>query len=90
MMNRKTLLKIGEFAKQNKRSPPKEFESILLKLCHGHCLTRRQLSELLRRNAKGLLSRFFTPMVGNGLLRLRHPKKPNRADLAYTSNIRSD
>jgi len=48
-------------------------------------LTRNQLSELLDRNPDGLRSRFLTPMVAHGRLRLRYPDKPNRADQAYTA-----
>jgi ATP-dependent DNA helicase RecG len=80
------LIKTAEFARQNKRLSHKEIESTLLKLCESHWLTRRQLAVLLGRNADALRSRFLTMMVGHGLLRLRYPEKPNRADQAYTKN----
>ncbi len=80
------LIKIAESTRQNKRLTHKEMESVLLNLCQKHWLTRRQLGELLGRNDDGLRSRFLTPMVEHGFLRLRYPEKPNRADQAYTKN----
>lgn len=80
------LVKITEPARQNRRLPPKEIESILLKVCQKHWLTRTQLAELLGRNPDGLRIRFLTMMVGHGILRLRYPEKPNRVDQAYTKN----
>ncbi len=82
------LLKIAEPAKENGRLSHKEIESILLRLCQKHWLTRRQLAELLNRNSDGLRSRFLTMMVEHRLLRLRYPEKPNRIDQAYTNHAR--
>ncbi len=62
-------------------------ELTLLTLCQSHWLTRRQLAVLLGRNEDGLRDRFLTMMVKHGLLRIRHPEKPNRVDQAYTRNI---
>lgn len=81
------LIKIAESAKQNRRLSHKDMESTLLRLCQNHWLTRRQLAELLGRNADGLRSRFLTLMVEHGLLHLRYPEKPNRVDQAYSKNI---
>ena len=81
------LLKIAAIARENKRLDPKEMENLILKLCTGNWLTRRQLGELLQRNIDGLRSRFLTSMVEHGLLRLRYPDKPNRADQAYTAPV---
>jgi len=60
-------------------------ERIILELCQGRWLNRTDLAELLDRNPDGLRSRFLTPMVAHGHLRLRYPDKPNRADQAYTA-----
>ncbi len=79
------LLEIATVARENRRLPPKEMERLILRLCQGTWLTRRQLGELLKRNIEGLRSRFLVPMVAHGLLRLRYPDKPNRADQAYTA-----
>jgi len=81
------LVDIAESAKQNRRLSNKEMESILLKLCQRHWLTRKQLAELLDRHPDGLRSRFLTSMVEHGLLKLLHPDKPNRVDQAYTKNL---
>jgi ATP-dependent DNA helicase RecG len=81
------LVKIAEPARRNRRLSSEEMESTLLMLCQKHWLTRRQLAELLGRNADGLRSRFLTLMVGHRLLCLRYPEKPNRVDQAYTKYV---
>ena len=81
------LIQIAAIARKNKRLDPKEMENLILKLCTGNWLTRRQLGDLLQRNIDGLRSRFLTSMVEHGLLRLRYPDKPNRADQAYTAPV---
>ncbi len=81
------LTRIAEPAKLNKRLPPKEMEAIILQLCNDHWLTRKQISDLLQRNSDGLRSRFLTSMVEHGLLQLRYPDKPNRADQAYRTAL---
>jgi ATP-dependent DNA helicase RecG len=68
-----------------KRRSPQETERLILKLCRGRWLSRNQLAELLGRNPEGVRARFLVPMVEHGLLRLRYPDKPNRADQAYTA-----
>jgi ATP-dependent DNA helicase RecG len=80
------LHKIANPARENRRLSPQELEAVISKLCKDHWLTRRQLSELLQRHSDGLRSRFLTPMVEHGLLRLRYPEKPNRVDQAYIKN----
>lgn len=79
------LTSIAALARQNRRLPPKEMERVIMILCHGIWLTRRQMADFLQRNPDGLRSRFLTSMVAHGLLRLRYPDKPNRVDQAYTS-----
>ena len=68
-----------------RRLQPDEMERLILKLCQNRWLTRNELARLLNRHPDGLRSRFLTPMVAHGHLRLRYPDKPNRADQAYTS-----
>jgi ATP-dependent DNA helicase RecG len=80
------LEKIAEPARQNRRLSNKAMESILLRLCRNHWLTRRRLAGLLDRNEEGLRARFLAPMVEHGILCLRYPEKPNRVDQAYTKN----
>jgi ATP-dependent DNA helicase RecG len=82
----KTLLEIASPARTNQRLIPRDMEKTILSLCQGRWLTRNQLGELVQRNAEGLRSRFLSPMVEHGLLRLRYPDKPNRTDQAYTAN----
>ncbi|MGE3540209.1 MAG: RNA-binding domain-containing protein [Candidatus Tectimicrobiota bacterium] len=81
------LITIAIPARRNLRLDPKQMEQLILALCQARWLSRNQLAELLKRNADGLRARFLTPMVEHGLLRLRHPDKPNRADQAYTANV---
>ena len=77
-------------ARQQQRLTPKEMERIILRLCRGHWLSRRQLGELLHRNADSIRQRFLTPMVEHGYLRLRYPDTPNRADQAYSAATTHD
>ncbi len=84
-----TLLDLADPARKNRRLLPLEMEKIILNLCDNQWLTRRQLSQLLERNPDGLRSRFLTQMVGHGLLQLRYPNKPNRADQAYRAKLRT-
>lgn len=80
------LTAIAAPARRQRSLPPAEMEKILLNLCENRWLTRNQLAELLTRHPDGLRQRFLTPMVEHGLLRLRYPDKPNRADQAYTAS----
>ncbi len=83
------LIKIAKPARENKRLPPNQMEAILLTLCQGRFLTRKQIAELLGRNNEGLRSRFLVPMVEHDRLRLRYPEKPNRTDQAYTASAKN-
>lgn len=86
----KTLSQIAKHAKKKQRLNPEDMEKIILSLCSGRWLTRKQLGDLLNRNPDGLRARYLTQMVGHGLLQLRYPDKPNRADQAYTANAVSE
>lgn len=77
-------------ARQQQRLHPRDMEQIIRHLCRERWLTRRQLGELLNRNADSIRSRFLTPMVEHGLLRLRYPDTPNRSDQAYTTATTDD
>lgn len=79
------LTSIAAPARRNRRLSPREMERVILRLCQGVWLTRKQLADFLQRNPDGLRSRFLTSMVAHGLLRLRYPNKPNRTDQAYTT-----
>ncbi|MBP7073936.1 MAG: putative DNA binding domain-containing protein [Rhabdochlamydiaceae bacterium] len=79
-------LKLMEIASQfgaSQRLPPQSMKNILLELCRHDWLTARELSDLTNRHYNGLRYRYLTPMVNEGLLMLRYPNKPNRADQAY-------
>jgi ATP-dependent DNA helicase RecG len=67
------------------RNTPGVVKQTILKLCAGRYLTAEQLGDLLHRNATGLRSRYLTPMVAAGQLRLRYPVSANRPDQAYTA-----
>lgn len=83
--DQEALLSMVSPARQKQRLDPAVMEKLILDLCRNRWLSRRQLSDLLQRNPDSLRSRFLTPMVGHGLLQLRYPDKPNRADQAYTA-----
>jgi len=78
------LLKIAEPARNRQRLPPEQMERLIIEICRGRWLTRRELAGLLQRNPDSLRARYLTPMVSHGVLRLRYPDKPNRVDQAYT------
>jgi ATP-dependent DNA helicase RecG len=80
-----TLNRLAEPAQSHGRLAPKEMERLIREICRDRWLTRRQIGELLHRNPDGLRSRFLTAMVEHGLLSLKHPDTPNRADQAYTT-----
>lgn len=61
-------------------------EEIIKKLCEDRWLTRREISDLVNRHPDSVRTRFLTPMVKHGILRLRHPNSPNRVDQAYQTN----
>jgi len=86
----RTLWDIAASARQHKRLQPDAMERIILELCRGRWLTRNELAELLNRHPDGLRQRFLNPMVGHGILRLRYPDKPNRADQAYSVGDRTE
>ncbi|MBI5449774.1 MAG: putative DNA binding domain-containing protein [Gammaproteobacteria bacterium] len=65
------------------KSDPTMVRSVILELCAGRYLTAEELGILLNRNPDGLRSRYLSPMVGEGLLRLRYPTSANRPDQAY-------
>lgn len=79
------LLQIAAPAREKQRLDPKVMEQLILELCRGCWLSRRQLAQLLDRNPDGIRSRFLTPLVEHDLLQLRYPDKPNRSDQAYTA-----
>lgn len=80
------LLALAMPSRRQKRLTPSEMEQIILRLCEGRWLTRHELAVILDRNSESLRQRFLYPMVVHGLLRLRYPDKPNRADQAYTAD----
>ncbi len=84
--HRHLLQAIAAPARSQQRLQPDEMERLILELCRGRWLTRNELAELLDRHPDGLRQRFLNPMVGHGILRLRYPDKPNRADQAYTTS----
>ncbi len=82
---KEALYKIALPALTQSRLPPKEMEALILEICRYRWLTHRQMGDVLQRNPDGLRYRFLTAFVGHGLLRLKYPNTPNRADQAYTS-----
>ena len=74
---------IANSVSDKKRVLPEEMEKVILLLCKGKYLSRKQLSLLLNRNSEGLRARFLVGMVKHGVLALKYPDKPNRVDQAY-------
>jgi len=67
------------------KAPPALVRKVILDLCQGRYLTAEELGDLLHRNVDGLRSRYLSPMVSEGILRLRYPAAANRPDQAYTT-----
>ncbi len=68
-----------------RKVPVAEVRVVIQRLCTGRYLNADELAQLLKRNSDGLRNRYLTPMVNEGLLRLRYPESPNRPDQAYTT-----
>lgn len=66
------------------RASAEEIRETVLRLCKGRFLTAEELARLLDRTAPNLRSRYLSPLVAEGLLRLRYPDAANRPDQAYT------
>ncbi|VAX37897.1 Transcriptional regulator [hydrothermal vent metagenome] len=79
------LMRMAKPSRIYRRLSPKKMEKIILNLCQTGWLTRRNLSDLLKRDSEGLRVRFIVPLVAHGRLRLRFPDKLNRTDQAYTA-----
>ena len=52
-------------------------------LCSGRFLSKRNLGDLLGRDAGNLQERFLTKFVQEGALELKFPDEINRPDQAY-------
>ena len=83
--NDQTLRSIAETVASKGKAPVPEVRGVILSLCRGRYLTADALAGLLSRTAPNLRNRYLTPMVEEGLLRLRYPETPNRPDQAYTA-----
>lgn len=80
---------IAQPAREKKRLSPKEMEAVIIELCTNQWLTRRQISDLVQRNADSLQWRILTSMVEHRLLQLRYPETPSRTDQAYKATLES-
>ncbi len=81
----KALMSIAASIASKVRAPAQEVRKVIIELCKGRFLTVESLSSLLNRNPAGIRNQYLTPMVREGVLRLRYPETPNRPDQAYTS-----
>ncbi|MCK9418656.1 MAG: putative DNA binding domain-containing protein [Nitrospirae bacterium] len=81
----KALMSIAASIASTVRAPAQEVRKVIIELCKGRFLTVESLSGLLNRNPAGIRNQYLTPMVREGILRLRYPETPNRPDQAYTS-----
>lgn len=77
------LLSLAEPARNKKKLPVAEMESLVLLLCEARWLTSKELAVLLSRDAENLQSRILGGLVKRHLLELRFPDVPNRPDQAY-------
>lgn len=70
-------------ARRRPRMNIEDTTSLILELCQLKWLSKRQIAQLLKKNANGLGYRFLSPMSEKGLLQLRFPTSPSRPDQAY-------
>jgi len=59
---------------------------LVVEVCRHRPCTARELAAITQRNSAYLQQRYLTPMVREGLLRLRYPDERNRPDQAYLAN----
>jgi len=62
-----------------------EMRRAILAVCKGRFLTLRQLARVVGRNPQGIHSRYLSPLVRQGKLRMLYEQEPNRPDQAYTT-----
>lgn len=84
------LLAIAEPVRSKRRAAPDLVERTILELCASDYLSLHELSELLRRNATGLHTRYLNPLLHAGYLALRFPDKPNHSQQAYRTVEQDD
>lgn len=80
-----TLEKIAA-AGRRPRMSIEDTTALILELCRIQWLSRRQIAQLLKKNANSIGYRFLSPMSEKGLLQLRFPESPSRPDQAYQTN----
>lgn len=76
---------IAEPVASKGKAPAADVRAVIVRLCEGRYLSAEALAGLLNRNANNLRNQYLSPMVREGVLRLRFPEAPNRPDQAYTS-----
>ncbi|MBT3404165.1 MAG: hypothetical protein HN421_10710 [Gammaproteobacteria bacterium] len=81
------LQQISQPARDKHRLPNSQVEQLITELCNQNWLTKRELGTLLERNTDGLRSRYLTPMVSQGKLKLRYPDTPNHQNQAYQAIV---
>lgn len=82
---RRELEKLGKRSRDTGR-----LKRLVLKLCRHRPYSARELAAITRRNSAYLQQVYLTPMVREGLLRLRYPDERNRPDQAYIATEEQD
>jgi ATP-dependent DNA helicase RecG len=79
------LLESAASIRNQGRSDPQNLQNIILQLCTGRYLSRRQLAEFLGRSPI-TVNRHIKRMLSQGLLELRYPDQLNHPEQGYTSH----
>lgn len=79
------LRELAESIARRGKVSPGEMQKVIGLLCKGRFLTAEELATQLKRTPSNLRNRYLTPMVTEGLLKLRYPESPNRPGQAYTA-----
>jgi ATP-dependent DNA helicase RecG len=78
------LLEIARPARERQRRTPEMTRQAILDLCDGRFLSAAQLARLIDRDPEKVVERFLSPMVDEGLLRLRYPSERRHPQQAYS------
>lgn len=80
-----TLREIAAPVRDTGRAQKQLVRRVLLELCGRDFLTLRTLAELLNRSPDSIRNHYLTPMLAEGLIKLRFPDSPNHPNQGYRS-----
>jgi ATP-dependent DNA helicase RecG len=79
------LLKIAGVVREKGKAGKDIVKKVILQLCADDYLSLRTLSDLLNRAPDSIRNHYLSPMLAEGLLKLRYPQQPNHPQQGYKS-----